>query len=182
MTAIADHYRALAAEFTRRVEAVPATRWDEQSPCPEWTARDVLRHVVGTHRDAPTWAGLANPLDRSVDLEPAAAWAEARDSVQAILDDPELAGREFDGHFGRTSLEQAVDRFLAFDLLIHGWDIARATGQEETLPPEEVGRAYQGALQMGDSLHMDGVCGPAVEVGEGASEQDRLLALVGRQP
>ncbi len=68
------------------------------------------------------------------------------------------------------------------DLLVHGWDIARATGQDETLPAHEVTRVYADAVSLGDNLRSEGVCGPAVEVPDDASDQDRLLALMGRTP
>ncbi len=182
MTEISDRYRSLAAEMTRRVEAVPADRWDNPSPCEGWTARDVLRHVVDNARSVPAYGGVEVELHRSVDDDSVGAWIEARDALQDVLDEPARAQAEYDGFFGRTSVEKTVDAFGGFDLLVHGWDIARATGQDETLPPEEVKRVHAMAQGLGDSLRTEGVCGPAVPVGEDASEQDRLLALLGRQP
>lgn len=182
MTEISERYRSLAAEFTRRVEAVPAERWDHPSPCAGWSARDVLQHMLDSHRDMPGYAGLSLSIERSADDDPRGAWVEARDGMQALLDDPDRAGRGFQGYFGRTSLQEAVDRFLCFDLLIHGWDLARATGQDETLPPQEVRRVYSDALRLGDDLRIEGVCGPAVDVPDDAAEQDRLLGLLGRRP
>ena len=182
MTEISGRYRDLATEFTRRVAAVPADRWGDPSPCAGWTALDVLRHVIDTHRTMPGWAGLSLTLRKSVDDDPLGAWDEARDSMQALLDDPERAGLEYNGFFGPTTVEQTVDRFLGFDLLIHGWDIARATGQDETLPVHEVHRVYEDVLSLGDNLRRDGVCGPEVSVPADAPEQDRLLGLLGRTP
>ncbi len=75
-----------------------------------------------------------------------------------------------------------MDRFLGIDLLVHGWDIARATGQDETLPDAEVARVYADVVELGDSLRAEGVCGPAVEVPADAPAQDRLLAFLGRTP
>ena len=141
-TDISTRYRALAEEFTRRVDAVPNDRWDDPSPCQEWSARDVLSHMIDNHVNMPGHAGVKVALKKSVDDDPRGAWAEARDAVQEILDDPERAGAEYDGYFGRTSIEQTIDDFLGFDLLVHAWDIARATGQDETLPEEEVRRVY----------------------------------------
>jgi uncharacterized protein (TIGR03086 family) len=89
---------------------------------------------------------------------------------------------EYDGMFGRTSVEKTVDKFLGLDMLIHGWDIARATGQDETMPEEEVTRVYADAQSLADSLRMGGVCGPEVQVPADASEQDKLLATLGRTP
>ncbi len=182
MTEISERYRDLATEFTRRLEAVPSDSWSSPSPCAGWTARDVVRHVIDTHGKMPGWAGLSLGLKVSVDDDLLGAWAEVRDSMQALLDDPERAGVEYDGFFGRTTLEQTIDRFLCFDLLVHGWDVARATGQDETLPADEVHRVYEDTLGFGDNLRLKGVCGPAVSVPEDASEQDRLLGLLGRAP
>lgn len=182
MTAISDRYRTLAAEITRRVAAVPPDKWDNQSPCDGWTARHVLQHLIDSHRTMPGYAGITIELERSVDDDPVAAWAEARDTMQKLLEDPGRAEAEYDGYFGRTSVERTVDGFLGFDLLIHGWDIARATRQDETLPPDEVCRVYDDAQRLGDNLRQGGVCGPPVDVPDDAPLQDRLLGFLGRTP
>lgn len=182
MTKISDRYRRLATEFTRRVDAVPDGRWTSPSPCEDWIARDVLRHVVDQSRDLPAYAGLTITLEKSVDDDPRGAWVEARDTMQELLDDPDRAGLEYDGYFGRTSLEQTIDRFVGFDLLIHGWDLAKATGGDDTLAPNEVHQAFEAAAAFGDNLRYPGVCGPEVPVPADAPEQDRLLGLLGRDP
>lgn len=182
MSKISERYHDIAAEFTRRVEAVPAGRWDDPSPCEGWSARDVLRHMLDNHRNMPGYVGLTLEVTASVDDDPRAAWAEARDRMQALLDDPDRAGLEYEGMLGRTTLQDTVDRFLGTDLLVHGWDIARATGQAEKLPTAEVHRVYTDTLPMAEMLRTPGVCGPAVSVPDDAPEQDRLLGLFGRQP
>ncbi|HLU96171.1 MAG TPA: TIGR03086 family metal-binding protein [Thermobifida alba] len=183
MTQVLKRYDFLAAEFTRRVADVPSPgAWDAPSPCAGWSARDVLRHVVETCAAMPGYVGLTVELAGSVAEDPAAAWAEARDALREILADPARAALEYDGFFGRTRLEATVDRFLGIDLLVHGWDIARATGQDETLPDAEVARVYADVVELGDSLRAEGVCGPAVEVPADAPAQDRLLAFLGRTP
>lgn len=182
MTDISQRYARLAAELTHRVDAVPAERWDDPSPCPGWSARDVVRHLLDSHRTMPEQAGVQLTWEASVDDDPIHAWGQARDAMQALLDDPERAGREYDGYFGRTTVQETVDRFLGFDLLVHAWDLARATGLDETLPEDEVRRTYAEAVEWGDSLRMEGVCGPPVTVDADAPEQDRLLAFLGRRP
>jgi len=182
MTAISDRYRRLSTEFTRRVDAVPDGRWDSPSPCEDWNARQVLQHVIDSHVNMPKYGGVVVTLTKSVDDDPRDAWLEARETMQELLDDPARAGAEYDGMFGRTSVQKTVDGFLGFDLLVHGWDIARATGQDETLPADEVQRVYADAGRLAGNLRMGGVCGPEVSVPADAGEQDRLLGLLGRTP
>jgi uncharacterized protein (TIGR03086 family) len=117
----------------------------------------------------------------SVADDPAGAWDAARGAIQADLDDPERAGEEFDGFFGRTRWDEAVDRFLNTDLVIHGWDLARATGQDEAMSPDDIGRVQAVADGFGDSMRAPGAFGPAVEAPTDADPQTKLLAYVGRQ-
>ncbi|GAA1753756.1 MULTISPECIES: TIGR03086 family metal-binding protein [Streptomonospora] len=178
----AERYRERSAEFTRRVEGVPEGRWESPTPCAGWTARDLLRHMIDNHTNMPGHVGIAIDLRIRVEDDPVAAWHEARTALQEVLDDPEQAATEFDGYFGRTSLARTIDDFLGFDLVVHAWDLARATGQDETLPAAEVARVFESARQLGETLRMEGVCGPEVSVPESASEQDRMLAYLGRRP
>jgi uncharacterized protein (TIGR03086 family) len=179
MTAIADRYRDLADAFEAKIAAVPPDRWDDQSPCSEWTARQLVDHVVDVH------GMMLKPLDRTVSGGPddaLGAFQAARAEVEAVLDDPALAGTEYDGQFGKTKVEDTIDRFMAFDLVVHGWDLARATGQDETIDPAEVDRTWDAAQALGENMRKYGVTGPEVDVPQDASKQDRLLGLLGRQP
>jgi len=182
MTDISERYGRLAADFAATIAAVPADRWGDPSPCPDWDARDVVRHVVESHA---TFEGL---VDRTlepgpeVDDDPAGAFAAATAQVQAELEDPARADVEFDGFFGRSTFAQAIDRFISGDLLVHRWDLARATGSDETMPADEVEGALAALLQMGDAIRGAGVFAAAIEPPEGADPQTKLLCFVGRQP
>ena len=93
----ADEHRCVAAEFTATVEGVPDGGWDRPAPPHGWVARDVVRHLTewfpaflrGT-------AGIELPAGPSVDVDPAAAWRTQTAAVQALLDDPERAGAEYE--------------------------------------------------------------------------------------
>jgi uncharacterized protein (TIGR03086 family) len=179
MTAIADRYRTLADAFEAKVAAVPPDRWDDQSPCDEWTARQLVGHVIDVH------GMMLKPLGRTLGDapdDPLAAFQAARADVEEVLDDPALAGTEYDGQFGTTKVENTIDQFMAFDLVVHGWDLARATGHDETIAPAEVDRTWEMAQGMGENMRKYGVTGPEVDVPDGASKQDRLLGLLGREP
>ena len=130
---------------------------------------------------------MLRPLDRQLERRAVATTRSGRSrppatEVEAVLDDPALAGHEYDGLLGRTTVGTTIDRFLGFDLVVHGWDLARATGQDETMDPAEVERIWAMAESLGDNLRRSGVCGPEVPVPADAPLQDRLLGLLGRDP
>src|SRR5829696_4432047 len=122
MSEIADRYRRLSQAFADKIAGVSDDRWDSPTPCPEWTARDLVQHMVDTQGMFLTFVNREMPPLPSAAYDPVGAWDKAHGVIQADLDDPERAGAEFDGYFGRTRWEEAVDRFLNTDLVIHGWD------------------------------------------------------------
>ncbi|RSM62524.1 TIGR03086 family protein [Amycolatopsis sp. WAC 01376] len=189
MTAIADRYRARADAFESKVAAVEAGQWENRSPCEEWSARDVVGHIVDMH------AAMLRPFGR--DLGPAPALSDdplgalraARADVEAILADPVLAATEHETPAGKMTAEQHIDQVVSADMVLHGWDLARATGQDDTIDPEEVARMWPGAQAMPEQMRVPGafgpgivVFGPEVKVPEDAPLQDRLLGLLGRDP
>ena len=182
MSEIAERISHLSDRFETLIGNVAPDDWTNQSPCEEWTARDVVRHVVDVHQM------MLRPLDRklspapSVDDDPLGAFQTARADVAGVLDDPDLARTEYDGQFGRSVVEQTIDGFLGFDLVVHGWDLATATGQPTTIEPDEISRIRTQIDSLGDALRSPGVCKEPVDIADDASEQDKLLALLGRDP
>jgi len=187
MTAIADRYRTRADAFQRKVAAVPPGQWSNPSPCEGWNAWDVVSHIIDMH------GVMLRPLDRqlspapSVHDDPLGAFTSARADVEAVLDDPELAGIEDNSPVGRLTVEQHIDQVISADLVIHGWDLARATGQEDRIDPAEIDRVsklWDGVFMVlgGATLRAQGVLGPEVKVPDDAPPQNRLLGRLGRDP
>ncbi|MDD9369166.1 MAG: TIGR03086 family metal-binding protein [Acidimicrobiales bacterium] len=180
----ADTHRRIAGEFTATVEGTAPVAWDNPAPPEGWVARDVVRHLVewfpGFLQGA---AGITLPPGPSVDDDPVAAWHTQTEAVQALLDDPAVAEREHDlPHIGTMSLADAVDMIYTGDVFLHRWDLARATGQDETLDPARCEAMLVGMLPMDDALRQSGHYGPRVEVPADADAQTRLLAFIGRTP
>jgi uncharacterized protein (TIGR03086 family) len=183
MGEIADRYRKVAGDFTERARAVPDGAWDNPAPCEGWVARDIVRHMVEwMPAMCLTGAGLELPAVPSVDDDPVGAWVGISDALQAALDDPEIAAREFDMRVGRFTVENAVDTFCTNDVLVHTWDLARATGLDETLDAGEVHRMLDGILPMDEVLRQSGQFGARVDVPDDADEQTKLIAFTGRTP
>ena len=72
--------------------------------------------------------------------------------------------------------------FYGWDLVVHGSDIARATGQPWSVTEAEAASLHATADGWGDALYSEGVCSGAVPVPDDASATDRLLARLGRDP
>jgi uncharacterized protein (TIGR03086 family) len=184
MTTPAAEHRRFAAAFTATVEGVDPAAWANPAPPAGWVARDVVRHLVEWF---PAFlhggTGITLPTGPSVDDDPVGAWRAQCEAVQALLDDPATAEREHDlPHLGRMSLAAAVDMIYTPDVFLHRWDLARATGQDETLDPEKCAAMLAGMLPMDVALRQSGHYGPRVEVPVDADVQTQLLAFIGRTP
>jgi len=184
MAQIAERYQRVAGQFTKTAAAVPDDAWDNPAPCEGWVARDVVRHMVEWM--PPFLQGGADvelPKGPPVDEDPVAAWTVMSDGIQALLDDPGSATRVFEhDRAGRHSLDDAIGMFFLGDVLVHTWDLARATGLDETLDADEVKTMLAGIRPLGDALSESGQYGAPVDVDDRADEQTQLIAFTGRQP
>jgi uncharacterized protein (TIGR03086 family) len=176
-----------AQRFIERADAFAAIldssdqQWDAPTPCDGWTVRDVVAHAIDTERDFLSRQGFdpGVPVDL---VEPSTAWRSHAAAVAEVLGRDGVAEREYDGYFGRTTIAATMADFYGWDLVIHGSDIARATGQPWSISDEEAAALHATADGWGDALHSEGVCGAAVPVADDASATDRLLGRLGRDP
>jgi uncharacterized protein (TIGR03086 family) len=143
-----------------------------------------VRHLVEWF--PPFLAGGSDvrlPDGPSVDDDPVGAWNHLQREVQALLDDPASADRVLSNpHIGSVPLPQAVSQFFTGDVFMHTWDLARATGQDDTLDPERCAVMLAGSEPYEDAMRGSGQYGPRVEVPEDADVQARLLGFIGRDP
>lgn len=182
MSEIADRYRKVAAGFTQRVGAVPEDAWDNPAPCEGWVARDVVGHLVTWLPSFfyERWDLRADPPSASD--HPAVAWAALDATLQASLDDPTIAEATRPTPMGDSTFAAAVDMVATPDVLIHTWDLARATGLDERLDADEVHDWFVGMEPSDELLRSSGHYGPRVPVADDADEQTKLLAFLGRRP
>lgn len=171
--------------LTETIDAVPTSAWDNPSPCEGWSARDVVRHLIETQRDFLTGHGVDLGPAPDVDADPAAAWRNHAETVRNRLGEPETANTRFDGHFGPTTIGATMDAFYGFDLVVHRWDIARASDLSTSSSPvsfttDELDRIEAGIAGFGDALYLDGICRPALTPAAGADRATRVLARLGR--
>lgn len=180
MSEISDRYARRADKFEAAIAAVPAGRWSDPSPCEGWSAADVVHHVIESHGLFERFVGRSLEQPSAAD-DLATRFAAARRQFDRELADPECADEEFDGLMGRTTFAAAVDRFLSFDLLVHRWDLAKATGGDVSMEPEDVVPAFEQVRGYGPMIRSPQVFGPELDPPPDADEQTRFLAYLGRR-
>jgi uncharacterized protein (TIGR03086 family) len=127
--------------------------------------------------------GRARPGPPPPGADPTSAWQALDTAIQAVLTDPDQASSEIHHPYvGRRHFDEAVGHFVLPDVFIHTWDLARATGQDETLDPVFVHELLVGMEPLDEILRASGQYGPRVDVPADADEQTRLIAFTGRQP
>jgi uncharacterized protein (TIGR03086 family) len=150
---------------------------DAATPCPEWRVRDLMNHMLDTQR---YFAGAARGKDASLPFPnppPLLTDDPSSDFDRASADVMDAYGQ--DGVVERTGPALGI----AFsDQLLHGWDLARATEQNATMPDGLAEAAYECIHGRFTDDQRKGVFGPEIPVGDDATPQQRLLAYTGRDP
>jgi uncharacterized protein (TIGR03086 family) len=176
---ISERYSTVADGFADRAAAITPNQWSLPTPCTEWTVRDLVAHVVGTQRGVhATLGGEAAEVDKEGDL--VGAFADARACIESALADPEQSAKVISGMFGEQPFESLVSRLLCADTLIHTWDLARATGQDERLDPIAVERSAEFLTPIDEAIRRPGGFAAKITPAEGANDQTRLLNFCGR--
>jgi uncharacterized protein (TIGR03086 family) len=184
ITDAAQRWRRIAGTFTERVDAVPSAAWLNPTACENWVARDIVQHLVDW---VPPFlhvgAKLSLTTGPDVGIDPSGAWRHLNNQIISVLDAPDINMRTFDHpQAGQHPLGQAIERFILGDILIHTWDLARATRQNELLDPDMVAEMLVGLEPLADVLAQSGHYGPRIETTLSADNQTKLLALTGRNP
>lgn len=176
------------AAAVRVARGVTPDQLDAPTPCPDWDVRTLVNHLIlwsafrsetaarklpadETHTEdtdftQDDWAEtFASQLDRA-----SAAWAEPG----ATDGDTGLAG----GSMPAT----VIAGMMLGELVVHGWDLATATGQKLDVDPEVLDAVREFGDTMGPMARKMGAFGDEVSVPETAPPLDRVLGMVGRDP
>jgi uncharacterized protein (TIGR03086 family) len=160
------------------VEGVKPDRLGDPTPCEDWNVGALIEHLV-------TWAGHGSELaarkepfdgtpyqaDVAEQLErAAAAWGETG----------ALEGMSYMARAEMPSL--VVAKLYLTELVVHGWDLARATGQEAVVGEDLAAATLEAVTMTAEQGRAYGILGPEVIVPASASTLDRALAMSGRDP
>ena len=176
---IVNQITGLVHSFDARVQATAPDTWGNQSPCSEWTARDVVVHVANNMLGIGAALRGEEPTTVGPDEDIVGAWNAARDQFVSVVSTADLS-QAVPGPFGPMPAEQMIGRFVSTDVLVHSWDLARATGGDEQLDESTVAAAYSGLKPMDAMIRRPGVFGDKVDAPADADLQTEFLSFLGR--
>lgn len=177
-----DRNAALVANVTPEHYALP-------TPCGEFDVKALLQHIVaGNHMLALVGEGKDVPSepggDDVIGSDPLGAYKQSAEAALAGWSDPAGLSKTYTFPFGELPGPAAYGTVL-LETWVHGWDLAKATGQDPTVPAP-IAEALLAGLQAGgfDAFRNPegNPFGPAVDVPADASPTDKLVAFVGRTP
>jgi uncharacterized protein (TIGR03086 family) len=179
-------YRRVCERFGEHVHSIRDDQWGSGTPCTEWDVKALVGHLVTEVAWVPPLVGGRSVADVGDELsgdltgdDPAASWDRYAPASIAVVAEPgamertvRLTKREL------PASEYTTEVFV--DLLVHGWDLARAIGSDETLDAESVELVYEQMKPHEAELKVSGVFGSTVAPPAGADMQTQLLAVFGR--
>ena len=191
MTAPSDPFALLVVvndEFARRLRLVGPDDWQRPTPCSEWDVRALVTHIVGANiryrlslHGAPTeQLEATRTVDHLGDDALASFVATADGVVASFHEDGALERIAHHATGDRTGRELLSMRIL--DVAIHGWDLARAIGADETLPDDVVAFLLDCTADLDLGPQQRAFAPVDADVARSASRQDQLLHRLGRHP
>lgn len=171
---------------TAVVDRIAGMQMHDPTPCADFNVHGVLNHMfVGGGTFAHLFRGEEPPEVTPPAVYgwvPAAEFREAMGDLVDAIRSPGALERTITTPVGEMPGETFA-RFVAVDALIHGWDLARATGQHYE-PPEDlvevIDRFARAAIT--PEVRATGMFADAVEPPPDASKLERLVAFTGRTP
>jgi uncharacterized protein (TIGR03086 family) len=181
---IANRHRRICERFGHEVSTV-GDQWQSQSPCSEWDARGVLEHVIGFH-DVLLLRPLGEKPQRPKG-DPVGRWAATFEALDLLLSRPGLFDTVVDvprvGNNPPSQIDAArIVPLLSLDVLVHTWDLARATGHDISLDPQLCRKFLEGLPSDDTILANTGMYESPRQVPAGSDAQATLLARLGRDP
>jgi uncharacterized protein (TIGR03086 family) len=180
---------AAAAETARIVVAAANTKNLEQAtPCPDWDLRTLLNHTIlwtsySAERRAHGESVAEELMSKDFTAEPGYAeayQAQIAKAVQAWSSPKAWAGDR--NVMGSTMPAADIAAMLITETVLHGWDVAKATGQDYHCDGE-LAQALLGTVEaQGDLFRQYQGFATAVPVPGDATAFDRALSLSGRDP
>lgn len=166
--------------------ATEGALFTRSAPCDGWTGLDVYEHNLGNLAMIESFARTGRGPDRPAHAadDPIPQWERQRDRTLEALDHDDvltaIAHEPFGPELGSFPVDVLVG-FMAADMTVHVWDMARTGGVDERLDPALVKFANVTWRSVADDvLRGPGMMGARVASPPGSDTQTRLLNFLGR--
>jgi uncharacterized protein (TIGR03086 family) len=193
-TSKGDRAMTLARTYRRSTEYWKATvqnasdDWSARTPCTDWDVRTLVNHVVGEDLwtkplvEGKTIAEVGDAFDGDLlGQDPEAAAMAAADEAMNAVAEQLPAGGKVHLSYGEEDIEEYIRQLVA-EHLIHGWDLAVATGQQRTLDPELVAEVATWFRDREEIYRAGGSTAARPAAARAGDPQADLLIAFGRDP
>ncbi|MGC4993857.1 TIGR03086 family metal-binding protein [Nocardia salmonicida] len=179
-----------ATPLSKLIHTVDPARLSDPTPCAEFDIRALLNHLLFW---GPSLVGAARkeavepPAAAETDIDLTAGdWPTALDAhldaLATAWTDP-AAWRGVTHMGGPTELPAPlVGGMVVGELIVHGWDLARAVGVTPHWDDDFLRTTYDETAATAEQGRQMGIYGPEVPVDATAPLLDRILGLTGRDP
>ena len=173
-------FESASSRMAQLLAGVKSDQLNSPTPCSEWTVNDLIGHIQGGAEGLAAKLSGSSPEGAQVGSDAAASYKAAVSRTLEAAKDPANLEKsvEAGGH------EMAGGQFLSImflDHLVHCWDLAKATGQDTSMDALLVDACYEIFVPAIDQFRSDRFAA-AVTVSDSASNHDKLIAFMGRQP
>lgn len=185
-----SHVSHAAGAMAAVVRNITADQLANKTPCTEYDVRALVNHILfwgpseagaGRKESVPQPAATESDVDLT-----AGDW---RGDLLALLADISSAWAPASAWEGETTMgtphtlpASVMGDMIMGELVVHGWDLAVATGQRLDLPADTLAHLLDAAGGMAAQGRELGMFGPEVTVAADAPALDRVLGLTGRDP
>lgn len=187
MSDIAELHAQALDQTGRIVAGIKPGQWQAETPCDGWDVHALLNHLVAGNLWAAELGGgatiddVGDRLDGDVlGADPAASYSTSAAAAAATFRRPGALDAPCAVSYGPVpGSVYAGHRFL--DVFVHGWDLAVATGQDPELDPGLMKACREVIEPQVAAFRAAGALSAAQPVPAGATDQQRFLAMLGRQ-
>jgi uncharacterized protein (TIGR03086 family) len=180
------NYTKAVYAFDHVIKSAKGNVYGKKAPCAGWTGKDVYEHVTGNLAMIKSFAntGKGPKSTPKLGADPLGAWNKLRDQTLASLDHAgvlqSIASQPFGPEFGDLPLDALVG-FMAADLTVHVWDMARTAKVDERLDAGLVKAATVVWKSLpNEVMRMPGMFTAPIKPAPGAGAQTKLLNFLGR--
>ena len=187
-TNLSAEMAAAAAEAARVVGGVPEGSLQTPTPCGDWDLRTLLNHTIlwtsySAERRAHGESVAEDLMNKDFTADPGFREDYARQVQKAV--DAWSTPQAWEGTrdmMGSATPATDIGAMLIMEMVLHGWDIARATGQDYRCDPRVEQAVLETVQAQGDMFRQYQGFAAVVPVPDGATAFDRALAVSGRDP